>query len=300
METGHGVRPVPRYPIFVPSKNRYQGRRALTVKCLTTNRVPFYLVCELHEREEYEHLLGDGPGQVLTLPFSNLGLGSIPARNWIKDYATDTLGAARHWQIDDNVIEFRRFYRGKRIPCAAGVALRVCEDFTDRYENVAVSGLNYQMFAVKATKPFVTNCHVYSCTLVNNAAPYRWRGRYNEDTDLCLQALAGGWCTVLLNVFLANKLRTMAMPGGNTDLLYTDDGRLKMARELERRWPGVVTVERRFQRPQHVVNWKKFDTPLRLRDGLNLSEMTAEDEYGLSIVETKPIRSAALRAALDR
>jgi hypothetical protein len=64
----------------------------------------------------------------------------------------------------DNIIEFRRLYRGRRIPCHAGVALRVCEDFSDRFENVAVSGLNYQMFVPAETPvPFYVNVHVYSC-----------------------------------------------------------------------------------------------------------------------------------------
>lgn len=256
----------------------------------------FRAVVEPQEAEDYVRLAGEE--RVLVLPFSNLGQGSIPARNWAMEHAIEQ-GHARHWQLDDNVIEFRRLYRGRRIPCAAGVALRVVEDFSDRYSNVGISGLNYQMFVPAETKvPFYLNVHVYSCTLVNNEIPYRWRGRYNEDTDICLQALAGGWCTVLINVFMANKLRTMVMPGGNTDDLYEGDGRLRMARSLERMWPGVVTVDRRWQRPQHVVDWKRFDTPLKPKSGRRRKEL---GEYGLTLREVKPVKSARLRevAGLD-
>lgn len=291
-------RPLPRYPIFIPSKGRATRATALTARCLLEDEIPFFLVVEPQEQEAYEELVG--ADRVLVLPFSNLGQGSIPARNWIKDYATEQ-GFARHWQLDDNIIEFRRFYRGKRIPCYSGIALRVCEDFSDRYENVAISGLNYQMFGITASKPFVTNCHVYSCTLVNNAIPYRWRGRYNEDTDICLQVLAAGWCTVLINAFLANKLRTMASKGGNTDDLYQGDGRLRMARSLEREWPYVVETQRRFERPQHVIRdaWRKFDTPLRLRADVDLSKLPAVDEYGLSLQSVQTVRSEGLRRLIE-
>src|SRR5690606_25350984 len=114
-------------------------------------------------------------------------------------------------------------WEGQRVNVNAGVALRVCEDFTDRYTNVAISGFQYSMFAPTTSHiraPFVTNCHVYSCSLINHAMPYRWRRRYNDDTDICLQALSGGWTTILLYAFLADKIATMKLSGGNTDDLY--------------------------------------------------------------------------------
>lgn len=285
---------LPRYPVYVPSKGR--AATCLTARCLTRDGVPFSLVVEPGERAAYAEQFG--AERILTLPFSNPG-SVIPARNWIKAHATAT-GAARHWQLDDNIRNLWRRYRGQRIYCAAGPALAIAEDFTDRYENVAVAGLNYDMFVTEA-KPFPSfsaNVHVYSCSLILNALPYCWRGRYNEDTDYCLQVLAGGWCTLLLNAFVIQKLRTMVARGGNTDALYRGDGRLKMARSLERLWPGVVKTTRRFKRPQHVINWQKFATPLRLRAGLDLEALPSVDEYGLTLREVRPVKSAYLRELL--
>lgn len=247
------------------------------------------------ERKIYGDLVGDE--HLLVLPDNHHILKD--SRNWIKDHATAE-GHARHWQLDDNIIEFRRLWRGRRIPCRGGVALRACEDFSDRFENVAISGLNYQMFVTAECKvPFNRNVHVYSCTLVNNEIPHRWRLVYNDDTDICLQVLADGWCTVLLNAFMANKMRTMAIHGGNTDALYQGDGRLKMARALERVWPGVVSVDRRWGRPQHVINWRKFDTPLKLKPGIDLAKIE-ETDYGLKLVEAKPVKSETLRRTVQR
>jgi hypothetical protein len=243
-----------------------------------------------------------GTERVLVLPFCDLGQGSIPARNWIKAHATAT-GLARHWQLDDNIRDItRRCAEGRRLYCESGVALRVVEDFADRYENVAIAGLNYEMFMKGGQRcpPFYLNCRVYSCALILNSLPQQWRGRYNEDTDLCLQVLAAGWCTLLFNAFLAIKIRTMTMKGGNTDTLYRGDGRLKMARALERMWPGVVETRRRFQRPQHIVKdaWKRFDTPLKLKPGIDLAALEP-NEYGMQLRQVKPIKSEALRKLVE-
>jgi len=288
---------LPRYPIYIPTKGRVD--QCLTARCFQRDSVPFHLVVEPQEHDAYAERFG--PEHLYTLPFSDQG-SVIPARNWIKDHATDS-GAERHWQFDDNVRAFRRYYRTRRIPCSAGIALRVAEDFVDRYENVAIAGLNYAMFAYSGTAipPFYLNIRVYSCSLILNSIPHRWRGTYNEDTDICLQVLADGWCTVLLNAFLAEKMTTMTMKGGNTDALYLyRDGRLKMARALERMWPKVVTTKRRFKRPQHVVKdaWRRFDTPLRKKPGIQIDDMP--NEYGMKLKRIKEtIRSPEIRGLMD-
>lgn len=271
-------------PVYVISKGR--ADQCLTAKFLRRDGVPFRLVVEPQEAEAYRATF---PKEVLVLPFSNLGQGSIPARNWVWEHAKAS-GAERHWILDDNISGIWRRYKARKIRCEAGVALQVAEDFADRFTNVAIAGLNYYMFSINHVKqpPFYLNVHVYSCLLILNSLPYRWRGRYNEDTDLCLQVLAGGWCTVLLNAFLAWKMTTMTMKGGNTEDLYAGDGRLKMARSLERAWPRVVTTARRYGRPQHVVRnaWRGFDTQLKLKPGLDLSKLKP-NEYGMKLVQAK-------------
>ena len=277
-------RKLPRYPIYIPTKGRHADCK--TARFLVQDGVPFRLVVEPQERDLYAEQFG--LDNVLVLPFQDLGQGSIPSRNWIKEHATKE-GHERHWQLDDNISKLWRRNHGVRLPCASGVAIAVVEDFVDRYENIAVAGMNYCMFVPnhQGHRAFEHNVHVYSCTLVLNSIPFQWRGRYNEDTDLCLQVLAGGWCTVLFNAFLAEKMATMTMKGGNSDELYRGDGRLKMARALERMWPGVVEVKRRFRRPQHVVNWRKFDTPLKLKTEFE-GVVSEPDERGMKLVQVKP------------
>ena len=283
-------RTLPRYPVYVPSKGRFAN--CMTAKFLTADRVPFRLVVEEPEADEYARRYP--AADLLVLPFRDAGL--LAARNWIADHAAES-GADRHWQLDDNIWGVRRLWRGRRLKCHSGVGLRVCEDFTDRYENVAVSGLNYLMFVQDSTeRPYYTNVHVYSCSLIDHRLPFRWRLRYNDDTDLCLQVLAAGYCTVALNVFMAHKQRTMVSAGGNTDDLYRGDGRAVMARSLERRWPYVVQTRRRFSRPQHVIRdgWRGFDTPLVRRSDIDWDALPPVDEYGLDLIQFAPFTNARM------
>ena len=160
------------------------------------------------------------------------------------------------------------------------------------------------MFLPEGTKapPFNLNVHVYSCSLILNSIPFTWRSRYNDDTDLCLQVLSGGWCTVLFNAFCCKKVPTMTTKGGNTADLYQGDGRLKMAKSLERLWPGVVTTRRRYYRPQHVIKdaWKRFDTPLKLKPGVDLAALPKINDYGMKLQQVRPeIKSDNIKKLME-
>lgn len=281
----------PQYPVYVISKNRYKN--CLTAKFLIEDKVEFFIVVEPQEEKEYKKRFGNH--RVLVLPFSNLGLGSIPARNWCWEHSLKN-GFKRHWILDDNIRMMRRTNKGKRIRCNANLALSATEEFTERYENIAIAGLNYTFFVVVKKPPFNLNVHVYSTLLILNSLPYRWRGRYNEDTDLCLQVLSGNWCTVLMNAFTIDKMATMTMKGGNADELYKGDGRLKMARALERMWPGVVHTDRRFKRPQHVIKdqWRRFDTQLIRRKDINWDKVK-DKTYNIKLKQVKDIKSDTLK-----
>lgn len=286
----------PRYPVYIISKGRHDN--LLTAKFMIADGVPFRIVVEPQEREKYAEIYGDD--RLLILPFSNLGKGSIPARNWVWEHSK-TAGFERHWIFDDNIRHVYRRYKAQKIRCNAGAAIVALEDFVDRYENIGIAGMNYFMFLPNRQKrsPFVLNCHVYSNLLIKNDMPQRWRGWYNEDTDLCLQVLSAGLCTVQFNAFMIKKMQTMTMKGGNTDVLYDGDGRLKMAKSLERMWPGVVETKRRFKRPQHVIKnaWGKFNTQLIRKPGIEIQE--TPNEYGMNLEQVKPeIKSEYVRSLL--
>lgn len=251
----------PRYPVYVISKGRWESR--LTANALDKIGVPYRIVIEPQEFAHYAAVIDRR--KILVLPFSNLGQGSIPARNWVWEHSIAE-GHRRHWILDDNISGFYRFNRNLKTPVGDGTIFAAAEDYTDRYANVPMSGLNYFMFAPRKTghkiKPVSLNTRIYSCILLSNDVPHRWRGRYNEDTDLSLRFLKDGYCTILFNAFLACKTATMTMKGGNTDELYRQnaafDGRLEMARSLQRQHPDVTKIVWKWGRWQHHVDYRPF------------------------------------------
>ncbi len=246
--------------------------------------VPYHIVVEPQERDAYASVID--PAKILALPFSNLGQGSIPARNWIWEHSLSE-GHERHWILDDNINGFVRLNRNRKTPVTSSSMFRAAEDFVDRYENVALAGFSYRFegFQQRAINPpFQLNGRIYSCILIKNDLPLRWRGRFNEDTDLSLRCLKAGWCTVEFNAFLAGKITTLTMKGGNTDELYQGDGRLKMAQSLVEQHPDVTRIAWKWGRWQHQVDYRPFrGNRLRLKEGVIIPQGT--NEYGMRLVQ---------------
>jgi len=243
----------PKYPVFLPTKGRYELRH--TIRAFEHIGVPFYPVVVPAEYDQYAAVVQD-PSRIIVLPADVHGL--VPTRNWIWDYA-QSLGAAYFWTFDDNIRCFYRLHQNIKHRMTSGTFLCVIEDFAARYENMAICGMQYEMFVPRKTKvpPIVLNTRVYSNMLIKTDIPYRNRGVYNDDTDLCLQVLKDGWCTTEFQAFLADKIATMTIQGGNTPI-YQGDGRLKMAQELQARHPDVVKIAWKWGRWQHQVDYRPF------------------------------------------
>ena len=271
----------PKYPIFVISKGR--ATRCLTARELTDMRVPFFLVVEPQEASEYQAKWPQA--SIIETPFSNLGQGSIPVRNFVWDLAK-AKGARRYWILDDNIEGFHRLNQNEKYKVADGTIFRCCEDFVDRYENIPMAGMNYYSFCKKtdAVPPFYLNTRIYSCMLLETARPDRWRGRYNEDTDLSLRFLKQGLCTVLFNAFLCGKVTTMRMKGGNTDSVYAEtDKRKEFAESLVAQHPDVAKVVWKFNRWHHQVDYRPFKAnALKFRAGQPLER--SQNNYGMRLV----------------
>ena len=269
----------PKHPVYVITKGRWDSN--LTANALDRMKVPYNLVVEPQEYEYYA--LAVNPDKILTLPFSNLERGSIPARNWVWEHSMST-GASKHWILDDNIEAFNRLNRNMKLEVDTGSIFRAAEDFVDRYENIAISGFNYYSFckATDCLPPYYLNTRVYSCLLIKNDIDFRWRGRYNEDTDLCLRVLKAGYCTVLFNAFLAGKVTTMRMKGGNTDELYADDGRKKMAEAIVDLHPDVARVTKKFGRWHHQIDYRPFRKN-RLIKKKDLNIPNKVNNYGMVI-----------------
>ncbi len=258
--------------------------------------VPYFIIIEEQEYDLYANEVGHD--KLLILPkryleeydtCDDLGdtksKGPGAARNYAWDHSKKN-GHEYHWVMDDNLDAFHRLNRNIKAEVSDGTVLKCMEDFVHRYENIAISGPNYYSMCKSTDKvpPFITNTRIYSCLLIRNDIPYRWRGRYNEDTDLSLRVMKDGWVTVQFNAFLCGKVTTQRMKGGNTKEFYEEEGTLAKSQMLKDLHPDVADVVWKFNRWHHKVNYKPFKkNPLRMKSYVNPIDRV--NNYGMFLTQ---------------
>lgn len=270
--------PNPKYPMYIVSKGRGDSR--LTARFFERTNIPYYIVIEPHDYDEYACVIDEN--KILVLPFSNHGDGPGRARNWCWDHSVAN-GYKRHWVFDDNIKDFSRLYRHRKLPIADGGMFCVVEEFVDRFKNVPISGLNYDFFVPNkgSYPPFILNTRIYSALLIENSCPHRWRGRYNEDTILSLDVLKDGYCTFQFNALLQGKSPTQQLGGGNTAEFYASEGTYKKSRMLELAHPDVAKTVWRYGRWHHDVDYRPFQSnkPIYVEDYSPERNRTETDKF---------------------
>ena len=280
--------------MYIVSKGRWETR--YTSIALERLGLPYWIIVEDQEYDNYADVIH--PDKILVLPQQYLddydtcddlgdskSKGPGSARNFAWQHAID-IGAKRHWVMDDNINSFQRLNQNLMCKVTNGAMFKACEDFVDRYTNLYLAGPAYDFFAIAKTvmPPFVKNTRIYSVLLIQNDMPYRWRGRYNEDTDLSLRILKDGHCTVQFNAFLQEKQTTQLIKGGNTEEFYAKEGTLPKSQMLADLHPDVATVVWKFSRWHHDVNYIPFKKNLLKKiDGLKIP--TGINNYGMELVK---------------
>jgi len=296
----------PIHPVYIISKGRHESM--LTSKSLARMKVPHFIAIEPQDEQNYNQALDTfGIRDYVTLliaPFSNHGDGPGRARNWCWDHSI-SIGAEKHWVLDDNISDFYRLHQNKRIRVESGSIFKAAEDFVDRYENVPISGFQYRFFIAPNSyyPPYVKNTRIYSTLLISNDCKHRWRGRYNEDTDICLRVLKDGDCTIQFNAFLQGKAATQTVKGGNTEEFYHKEGNLSKEEWRDGRLnpegtknksqmlvdlhPDVAVMVKRYGRWHHYVDYsifKKNELILKpnavIPEGVNNYDMKLVKNFG--------------------
>ena len=282
----------PQFPLYIVSKGRHEARQ--TSRALESMRTPYFIVVEDQEFDAYAAVIDKAKILVLDKKFQReydtydaLGdtksKGPGAARNFAWDHSLK-LGHAWHWVMDDNIREFNRMNKNMIVNVGDGTIFKCMEDFCLRYRNIAMAGPNYTMFAPRKRKqpPFVWNTRIYSCNLIRNDVPFRWRGRYNEDTDLSLRMLKAGWCTVQFNAFLQKKAPTQTTKGGNTKDFYSVEGTLPKSKMQVAMHPDVSRLVYKFHRVHHRVDYRSFrkNKPV-LKRGVELTP--GMNDYGMKM-----------------
>jgi hypothetical protein len=267
----------PKYPVFVPTKGRWEKRH--TIKMFERMGVPYFAVIEEQELEQYSEFIS--LDKIIVLPHKNKGL--TVTRNWIWDFA-QSQGVSYFWTFDDNIRDIYRLNRNMKYRMKSGIALQIIEQFAERFKNLYITGMQYEMFVPRKRKnpAFLMNTRIYSNMLIKTDIPYRNRTFYNDDTDLCLQILNDGHCTALIYAFLIDKEATMRQKGGMTDYYEKTDSRKEFVIELKEKWPRIVSLTRKYGRWHHHVNYAPFKhNTLKLKEGVVLQDKI--NEFGMYI-----------------
>jgi hypothetical protein len=290
----------PSHPVYIVSKGR--SDTMITSKSLARMKVNHYIVVEPQDKDPYEKALDKFNIRdyvtLIVAPFSNHGDGPGRARNFAWDHSI-SIGAKKHWVLDDNISDFYRLHKNQRIRVESGIIFKAAEDFVDRFENVPISGFQYRFFIApnQSYPPYVKNTRIYSTLLIDNNCKHRWRGRYNEDTDICLRVLKDGDCTIQFNAFLQGKAATQTVKGGNTEEFYHKEGIEKniwidgvnaegtrnKSEMLVRMHPDVARMVWRYKRWHHYVDYSPFKkNELRYKKDIVLPK--EPNEYGMKLV----------------
>jgi hypothetical protein len=290
----------PTHPVYIVSKGR--SDTMITSKSLARMKVNHYIVVEPQDKDPYEKALDKFNIRdyvtLIVAPFSNHGDGPGRARNFAWDHSI-SIGAKKHWVLDDNISDFYRLHKNQRIRVESGIIFKAAEDFVDRFENVPISGFQYRFFIApnQSYPPYVKNTRIYSTLLIDNNCKHRWRGRYNEDTDICLRVLKDGDCTIQFNAFLQGKAATQTVKGGNTEEFYHKEGIEKniwidgvnaegtrnKSEMLVRMHPDVARMVWRYKRWHHYVDYSPFKkNELRYKKDIVLPR--EPNEYGMKLV----------------
>jgi hypothetical protein len=299
----------PQFPLYIPSKGR--SEYMITSKYLTYMGVKHNVVVEPSQMDDYRKAIKsmDLLATAVELDLSykekyelcdNHGLtkstGPGPARNFAWDHSK-SYGHKWHWVMDDNIRSFRRLNKNEKIKVTNGALFKAMEDFCLRYENVSMAGPNYNMFAPSRVKqpPFIMNTRIYSCNFIRNDVPFRWRGRYNEDTILSIDMLKAKWCTVQFNAFLQEKMQTQTVKGGNTDELYQVDdkpkngekysktGTIDKSKMMITTHPDISSIVHKFGRVHHHVDYRQFKKNKLIRKK-DAEVSNGINNYGMQLV----------------
>jgi hypothetical protein len=266
------------------------------MRALEAMKIPYYVIVERQEFDAYAAVID--PHRILILDpryqreyesCDDLGMtksmGPGPARNFAWDHSIQN-GFAWHWVMDDNIKKFYRHNKNSHQRAADGTIFACMEDFVERYTNVAMAGPDYSFMFPQRSKypPFIPNTRIYSCNLIRNDVPFRWRGRYNEDTILSLDMLKAGWCTIQFCAFLQEKAMTQTLKGGNTDEFYKREGTMPKSIMLTRVHPDVSRMVFKFGRWHHQVNYAIFKAN-KLKRRADIEFPAGVDDYGMVLIK---------------
>jgi hypothetical protein len=250
------------YPIYIPSKNRPEGKSFDLLKDIDTEK---YIIVEPQDIKKYEHL--EKNFNILTLEKNNQGLYYV--RDFTKTYAEKT-NVKWYWVIDDDISKFYRTENNKNKPITPHEALTSAEELFSSMP-IALGSLEYQQYAWSQKKLFKINSYA-DCVVCFNTEKtkkynYDLQFQLKGDRDMALQIMKD-------KQYVMRALQiSFSCPkfGSNKGGLFDVYNKLKlektMAELLAKKWGNrYVILQKKLTkdgiRYDAKINWKAFSVKI--------------------------------------
>lgn len=305
-----------QYPIFIISYNR--AKNHTTAKELAKYGIKHFMVVHKEQIAEYKKYMTAEMQKYTTflefdenykykyetcdnIPHTIKNAGSGAERNFAWDYSIK-IGANAHWLLDDNMTFYeiigkskKGVYKRKRCTKKGFINnWHKAEHFFNKYENLLMLELKQKDFTINLfTKTYSLNTRCFSCNLIYNNMPLRWRGRYNEDVILSTDIMYAGYCIASYHGgVLKSKQSTRSAIGGNhkikegdTNSLYADgfdyrNSSIDKTNLLLKVYPKYYKKVIKYGRVHHEYNRKT------LKEIASTSLIQAK-EYGRKSINSK-------------
>lgn len=218
--------------IYIPSKGR--STNCVTAKNLLENNITTFKI--VVEPQDYPLYLENFDAKnLLQLPENDGGIAY--ARSFIKTYSR-SIGETHHWQLDDDISQFRIRINNKNEKVLPQQAMGIVEEVNNLFSNIGLSGITHSAYAFAKKTHVGVNRFPYCVILVNNETPELWRKGVLDDLDYALQTLESGMVTFAFYTILFDAPSTGTVEGGNMMNLFKDNNRKKIYEKTMEQWPG--------------------------------------------------------------
>jgi len=288
--------PLPKYPIYIPSKGRAETKA--TAANFEENNIPYTFSIEKEDEEKYRKAFPNA--EFIILEKSNQG--NPYSRNTIKEHALKN-GHKYHWHIDDDIKKMAYYLDGKNnyfdnfAQC-----LSIIEAVCDKYENIGAASPRSSAFSRTEKSIIGFNKNIYCVMLLKNDNDIWFRPDVLEDKDMSMQILANGECTVLFNRLLMFNPSTGTNSGGHGVHSERVKSRAERAKQLAKNWPGAFELRETKDglRPKPSRIWQTFkQRPIKKgENNMNIHE-TLKDLL-IDIDDVKPFSKNPRKGNVDK
>lgn len=223
-------------PIYILSKGRHDC--TYTNLTLDKDNVSYKFIVEPQDYDAYAE--NHGTEKLVKLDKNNGGIDY--ARNFAKEYSRSQ-DEKWHWQMDDDIQNFRIRMNGKNEKMPARHNLSIVENTTKLFDNIAISGISSSAFAFSKKHPVKVNQLAYSCVLVNNSVDLKWDIGGCEDWHYTLCALEKNWCTIAFSHVVFDAPTTGVQKGGNMTHWESTEKRRQLYERFVKHWPNNFAVK---------------------------------------------------------